>query len=727
MAGTGVFIGVAGLTYDNGVARSVTSTDSEFRYYEGETVTFSIGSLVLGSCIGRPLVTISDLLPIDTPTFHPRTVNRARLLYSLAPGQGFEKPAVIDQKVEDVVASYVSKNHLDSDDVTILDEPLAKVCSTLHLRPKTVSLTRNHLRREAAGFKVLRDLEIPSPDGGHILADVYLPLKPGKKFPVLVSCTLYGRRVAWGGPDLHNDREIASFEQAEDTWHSTPAGTDLPLPNLGPWSNFYTGQRGFENVGSFNTFSYVPNGYAMVKIDPKGVSQTPGARWIPGQLTRDFHAAVEWSAEQTWSNGSVALVGSSYGANTQWAVAAMKPKGLKCFVPYDTDIDSYREAAYIGGIPATRYLENWFARVRGVSSKWNDQSNIELAMQANPEYNALWKMLEADPKHSIEIPCFLAASQIFMLHGRAAYEAWMVRRPENTHLQLVDSNYFSWPSREVASKILQFLNHYLKGEHILPPERVGIQMRLGNQAWSWRKERNWPVPGTQYTKWHLTESGLSTLPPSAGFAETRFGYQTKATPIRKSGVSFQSPQFMEDVDLAGHFTTVLSVSSTAPDADVVALLWAVDEAGLAVSYGAHSLEPEPIAKGFLRVSHRKLDTEKSTPWRPVHTHTKEDLAHLRGADDVAEIAIEMFPAACRVRKGWALRLDICPSEYQPDIPGYKPAVMRQFYGELFEGDATDGVHVGGDRNNYILCPVVPLSECYPQLCTICTHLDQSTG
>ena len=75
-------------------------------------------------------------------------------------------------------------------------------------------------------------------------------------------------------------------------------------------------------------------GYAMVKVDARGVSQTPGARWAPGEITKDFYDAVEWAAEQNWSNGKVALVGSSYGANIQWNVASLRPKGLECFVPY---------------------------------------------------------------------------------------------------------------------------------------------------------------------------------------------------------------------------------------------------------------------------------------------------------------------------------------------------------------------------------------------------------
>lgn len=240
-------------------------------------------------------------------------------------------------QVETVVNQHKHEINLDSGNLGDLDRPLAKICDKLGLRPKSVYQTRNHLRREAAGFKVLRDFQVESPDGGYVLADVYLPLQPRKRFPVLVSCTLYGRRVPWGGPDLEDEDDVLAFEHAEDVWHSTEAGTDVNLPDKGPWSDYFRTQRGFENIATFNTFTYVPKGYAMVKIDPKGVSETPGRRWEPGQLAGDYYTVCEWCADQPWSNGNIALVGSSFGANTQWAVAALQPKGLKCFVPYASE------------------------------------------------------------------------------------------------------------------------------------------------------------------------------------------------------------------------------------------------------------------------------------------------------------------------------------------------------------------------------------------------------
>lgn len=99
MAATGVFVDVVGLGYESATTSGLTSAKFEYAYQPGEKVTFSIGSLVLGTCVGKPITTLTDLMPTDMPTFHPHLINRARLLFSLAPGQGFEQPVTIDQNV----------------------------------------------------------------------------------------------------------------------------------------------------------------------------------------------------------------------------------------------------------------------------------------------------------------------------------------------------------------------------------------------------------------------------------------------------------------------------------------------------------------------------------------------------------------------------------------------------------------------------------------------------
>ena len=95
----GVFLDVIGLSYHCGTIEGTTTGDYAYYYDEGAVVTFSIGTLILGKSIGKPLLTVSDLLRVNTPLSDPTLVNRARLLYSLTRAQGFEEPIIIDTDV----------------------------------------------------------------------------------------------------------------------------------------------------------------------------------------------------------------------------------------------------------------------------------------------------------------------------------------------------------------------------------------------------------------------------------------------------------------------------------------------------------------------------------------------------------------------------------------------------------------------------------------------------
>lgn len=94
----GKFIDTAGLSYRCGALEGRTGLDGSFHYTPGENVTFSFGSLKLGSAKGKPLLTVLDV--VDNPSLtNVKLVNIARLLFSFAPGLGFEKPIQIDERV----------------------------------------------------------------------------------------------------------------------------------------------------------------------------------------------------------------------------------------------------------------------------------------------------------------------------------------------------------------------------------------------------------------------------------------------------------------------------------------------------------------------------------------------------------------------------------------------------------------------------------------------------
>lgn len=99
---TGLFVDVVGLAYESATTKGIISANFEYTYQPGEKVKFSVGRLVLGTCVGKPITTVTDLAPADTPTFHPHLINRARLLFSLTQGQGFEHPVKINENVSQI-------------------------------------------------------------------------------------------------------------------------------------------------------------------------------------------------------------------------------------------------------------------------------------------------------------------------------------------------------------------------------------------------------------------------------------------------------------------------------------------------------------------------------------------------------------------------------------------------------------------------------------------------
>jgi len=66
---SGIFVDspVQGLTYETPSQSGQTDENGTFTYREGETITFSVGSVVLGSAIGHEILTPLDLFPMDSP------------------------------------------------------------------------------------------------------------------------------------------------------------------------------------------------------------------------------------------------------------------------------------------------------------------------------------------------------------------------------------------------------------------------------------------------------------------------------------------------------------------------------------------------------------------------------------------------------------------------------------------------------------------------------------
>ena len=94
------------------------------------------------------------------------------------------------------------------------------------------------------------------------------------------------------------------------------------------------------------------HGYAVAIVDPRGAWQSEGDFHHHGlQEASDCHDAIQWLAEQPWSNGRIGMTGVSYLAVAQYQAASRRPPALAAINPWEGFSDFYREFAYHGGIP----------------------------------------------------------------------------------------------------------------------------------------------------------------------------------------------------------------------------------------------------------------------------------------------------------------------------------------------------------------------------------------
>ena len=153
----------------------------------------------------------------------------------------------------------------------------------------------------------------------------------------------------------------------------------------------------------------------------------------------------------------------------------------------------------------------------------------------------------------------------------------------------------------------------------------------------------------------------------------------------------------EDTEVTGPIVLVLWVSSTSKDMDIFATLRNIgpDVEDL-WEVGQHH-QPVPITKGWLRASHRKLDSVRSLPYRPYHAHNERWWLK---PGEIVECEVEIWPTCMVFRKGHRLRLDVQPRD------GVGSAPYTHYHADYNAG-ARNTIYAGAGTASYLLLPVIP--------------------
>ena len=565
-------------------------------------------------------------------------------------------------------------------------------------------------------MRIERDLPVPMDDGLVLRADVYRP-ETTAPVPVIMTHGPYGKGVRWQ-------------EHYKLMWDWLVA----EHPDLLPSS-----ERRYLTWETVDPEIWVPWGYAVVRVDSRGAGRSPGYLDIfSPRETRDFYHAIEWAGTRPWSNGKVGLNGISYYAINQWHVATLQPPHLTAMVAWEGAADMYREWYRHGGILSNKFMEAWFPRQvlavqhgnpKAPRDHWLNESSTgraelpEQELAANycdtlanaraREMDDAWYR-DRSPDWSKVITPFLSAASWagFGLHPRGNFEAFTQAAAKQKWLDGHPGRHEEWFYLKYGMELQKrFFDHFLKSaDNGWDKEpRVWLNLRRpSSKAFELRKENEWPLAGTKWTKLFLdAKSGALDWRAPAAEGSATFAAMS-------DGIRWLSPPLEQETELTGPMALKLYLSSSTIDADLFVTVMAFAPDGREVAFQGTVDPNTPLAQGWLRASHRKLDSRKSLPHRPYHTH--DDKSPLRPGQ-VYEVDVEIWPMCIVLPVGYRVAVNIAGKDFERPGGDANPAFRSRGSGPWLHDDPHDRpadsfggqttLCTGPGREAYLLLPVVP--------------------
>jgi uncharacterized protein len=561
------------------------------------------------------------------------------------------------------------------------------------------------------------DVPVRMDDGLTLRADVYRPDKAGK-YPAILSYGPYGKGLA--------------FQEGYKTAWDIMA-RDYPDAVSGT-SNRY------QNWEVVDPEKWVPEGYVCVRVDSRGAGRSPGyLAHNNARETRDIYECIEWAAQQPWSSGKIGMNGISYYASNQWRAAALQPPHLAAICVWEGWSDPYRESARHGGIICS-FRKNWQdMQVKTVqhgfaSGKKNPNTGApvcgdEVLTEAELEKNRenMWQAFlsreliddyyreRTAELSKVTVPLLSAANWGGQgLHTRGNFEGFLGAASKQKWLEVHGGSHWAPFYTDYGRGLqLDFFDHFLKGKANSwdTQSRVLLNVRSPGERFVLRSENEWPLARTRWTPYYLDpdKMELTRDAPSSG--------KTLTYDPMGNGLTFTTPPMRAETEFTGPSALKLWISSATADADLFIVLRVFDPAGKEVLFQG-ALDPKtPVGQGWLRASHRKRDKERSTPYRPFHTHDeKQPLT----PGEVYELDVEIWPTCIVVPAGYRLALSIRGRDYEHDDAAATLSNMKnpmKGCGPFTHDDETDRppaifggkVTVHFAQQPYVLLPVIPMN------------------
>ncbi len=572
-------------------------------------------------------------------------------------------------------------------------------------KTETMILKAGTIRREGAkpltcDILFEKDVPVTLRDGTVIYVDIFRPVDE-LRHPAIMAWSPYGKEI--GGQWLDD----------------VPNRSGVPRNATSDLEKFEAADPAY----------WVAHGYVIINPDSRGAYNSGGnLNYWGSQNALDGYDTIEWAAQQSWSNGKIGMSGNSWLTVSQWFIAGEQPPHLAAIAPWEGFVDHFRETANRGGIPNPVFPEAIFDTFTS-KNYIEDQPRMVVT---NTLMNGYWRDKIAKLEN-INIPAYVVASYTNPVHTHGSFEGFRKIPSKNKWLRVHNTNeWYDYYLPENVEDLRKFFDFYLNGVdngwESTPRVRLSV-LDPGHEDIINRVEKEFPLARTKYTKLYLRENDILSKKPQRKSSEVDYAVDSDSS-RREFYLKFDNT-----TELTGYMNLHLFVEADgSDDMELHVTVEKVDANGNSIP---DKMTGQPIqAEGYLRVSQRALDENKSTAAEPVLLHEREELL---SAGEVAEVNIGIWPMAMIYHKGEQLKLTI--AAYEPpsveSIPqfgsaritipkdGYtydpnNPVEMKTIGGNADKVPYPDETvlapatrnkgrhifHIGGKFDSFLLVPVV---------------------
>jgi len=416
------------------------------------------------------------------------------------------------------------------------------------------------------------------------------------------------------------------------------------------------------------------HGYAGVRVDIRGSGESTGLLLdeYAAQEQDDGVEVIAWLAAQPWCNGSVGMMGISWGGFNGLQIAARRPPALKAIVTLCSTDDRYADDAhYMGGALLTTAAVEWAFFFFGLMCLPPDPTLV------GARWRAMWLERLASMPLFLETWLRHQRRDAYWKHGSVCEDYAAIQCPvyavggwtdgyKNAIPRLLEGlkvprkgligpwahayPHFALPGPQIGflQEILRWWDHWLKGMD------TGVMEEPMLRAWMtesvkpanhhdalpgrWVAEVCWPAREVMSRRLVLTDEGLreaaapltacclsspQTLGKCAGdwvpFGRGHDQARDQQEDDARS-LLFDTAPLAETIEVLGAPSVTLELASDRPVATLVARLCDVHPSGesLRVSYGVLNLthrdsheQPTPLVSGQRYRVHIRLNNAGS--------------------------------------------------------------------------------------------------------------------